>query len=129
MLFERQVPFRYDWGAVITPVVDCLSARPDVDPGRIALHGVSQGGYWVPRALAFEHRVAAGIADPGVYDTFEPWWQALPQPLRDCLDAGDRHRFDQLMAAGMLQASAAERQNRAWRAQAQIGRASCRGRG
>ena len=116
MLFERQVPFRYDWEAVITPVVDYLSARPDVDPERIALHGVSQGGYWVPRALAFEHRVAAGIADPGVYDAFEPWWTALPQPLRDCLDAGDRHRFDQLMAAGMHQASAAEQQNWAWRA-------------
>src|SRR3712207_761203 len=48
MLFERQVPFRYDWEAVITPAVDYLSARPDVDPERIALHGVSQGGYWVP---------------------------------------------------------------------------------
>ncbi|MGY1670794.1 alpha/beta hydrolase family protein [Geodermatophilus sp. SYSU D00710] len=116
MLFERQVPFRYDWEAVITPVVDYLSARPDVDPERITLHGVSQGGYWVPRALAFEHRIAAGIADPGVYDAFEPWWNALPQPLRDCLDAGDQQRFDQLMAAGMQQATAGERQNWEWRA-------------
>src|SRR3712207_4498679 len=65
MLFARQVPFRYDWEGVITPVVDYLSARPDGDPQRFALHCLSQGGYWVPRALAFEHRIAAGIADPG----------------------------------------------------------------
>jgi prolyl oligopeptidase family protein len=121
MLFERRVPFRYDWEAVITPVVDFLSARPDVDPERIALHGVSQGGYWVPRAVAFEHRIAAGVADPGVYDAFEHWWNALPQPPRDCLDAGDQHRFDQhrfdqLMAEGMQQATAGERQNWEWRA-------------
>jgi hypothetical protein len=116
MLFERQVPFRHDWEAVITPVVDYLSARPDVDPERIGLLGLSQAGYWAPRALAFEHRVAAGIADPGVYDAFEPWWNALPQPLRDCLDAGDRQGFDQLMDEGMRQAPAAERQNWEWRA-------------
>ena len=49
MLFERNVPFRFDWEAVITPVVDYLLTRGDVDPGRIALYGISQAGYWVPR--------------------------------------------------------------------------------
>ena len=72
MLFERAVPFRHDWEHVITPVVDFLVGRPDVDPQQIALYGISQAGYWVPRALAFEHRIAAAIADPGVYDVFEP---------------------------------------------------------
>ena len=33
-------------------------------PG-LALYGISQAGYWVPRALAFEHRIAAAVADPG----------------------------------------------------------------
>ena len=43
MLFERQVPFRPDWENVITPVVDYLRSRPDVDPARIALSGWSLG--------------------------------------------------------------------------------------
>jgi hypothetical protein len=107
MLFERNVPFRYDWEQVITPVVDFLSGRPDVDHERIALFGPSQAGYWVPRALAFEHRIAAAIADPGIVDSFEPWWNALPAPLRHCLDVGDKQAFDQLMQAGMQQAPAA----------------------
>ncbi|HET9006119.1 MAG TPA: dipeptidyl aminopeptidase [Actinomycetes bacterium] len=116
MLFERGVPFRHDWEQVIGPVVDFLAARPDVDGARIALYGISQAGYWVPRALAFEHRVAAGIADPGVYDAFEPWRTYLPEPLRRLLDAGDKAQFDQFMEAGLDKASPAERQNWEWRA-------------
>jgi hypothetical protein len=116
MLFERGVPFRHDWEHVITPVVDFLLARPDVDPARIALYGISQGGYWVPRALAFEHRVAAAVADPGVHDAFAPWWDGLPPEMRQLLDAGDRERFDHWMDEGMRQASPAERQNFEWRA-------------
>ncbi len=68
MLFLRGIPFRPDWEAVITPVVDYLLGRPDVDPGRIALAGWSQGGALAARAAAFEHRLAALVLDPGVSD-------------------------------------------------------------
>ena len=44
--------FRHDWEAVITPVVDFLASRDDVDDDRIVLHGISQAGYWAPRAAA-----------------------------------------------------------------------------
>lgn len=64
-LFRQGLYFRPDWEHVITPVVDFAVSRSDVDDQRIALLGVSQAGYWVPRALAFEKRIAAGVADPG----------------------------------------------------------------
>jgi hypothetical protein len=115
MLFEDNVPFRYDWEQVITQVVDFLSTRADVDAERVALYGISQAGYWVPRALAFEHRIAAGIADPGVIDAFEPWWNALPPPLREYLHAGDKQAFDKHMDLNMQDVSPAVRQNWAWR--------------
>ena len=73
MLFERQVPFRYDWENVITPIVDYLRSRPDVDPGRIALNGSSLGGELVVRAAAFEHRLAAVIADPAILSVWLSW--------------------------------------------------------
>ena len=41
-------------------VVDYLETRDDIDPGRIGLHGVSLGGYFCPRAVAFEPRFALG---------------------------------------------------------------------
>ena len=79
MLFEKGVPFRPDWEAVITPVVDFLLARRDVAKRKLAIWGISQGGYWVPRAMAFEHRIAAGIADPGVVDVSASWLPICPR--------------------------------------------------
>jgi hypothetical protein len=43
-LFERGVPFRHDWEAVLTPVIDALAARPDVDSSALTGYGISQGG-------------------------------------------------------------------------------------
>jgi len=44
-----------------SPVVDWLETRADVDPRRIGLEGVSLGGYYCPRAVAFEPRFACGV--------------------------------------------------------------------
>jgi fermentation-respiration switch protein FrsA (DUF1100 family) len=39
-----------------SPAVDYLLSRGDVDPGRIGMFGLSLGGYYAPRAAAFEPR-------------------------------------------------------------------------
>jgi Esterase FrsA-like len=78
MLFERQIPFRPDWENVITPVVDYLVSRPDVDPSHIALIGMSLGGELVVRAAAFEHRLAAVVADPGCLSLWLATTTVLP---------------------------------------------------
>jgi len=60
--------FRPDWESVVSPVIDWAVARPEVDPGRIALFGLSMGGGLAPRAAAFEPRIAALVCIDGVYD-------------------------------------------------------------
>ncbi|MDN8037071.1 alpha/beta hydrolase family protein [Burkholderia vietnamiensis] len=42
-------------------VFDWLLTRDDVDGSRIGLEGVSLGGYYCPRAVAFEPRFACGV--------------------------------------------------------------------
>jgi dienelactone hydrolase len=42
--------------------IDYLSTRKDVDPHRIGLTGWSLGGYYAPRAAAFEKRLALVVA-------------------------------------------------------------------
>ncbi|SBS29489.1 2,6-dihydropseudooxynicotine hydrolase [Marinomonas spartinae] len=42
-------------------VVDYLETRDDIDPTRIGCEGVSLGGYYCPRAVAFEPRFACGV--------------------------------------------------------------------
>ena len=60
--------FRPDAEVPIGHVVDYALSRPEVDPKRIALIGASFGGYFGPRAAAFEKRLAAVIALPLFWD-------------------------------------------------------------
>ncbi len=115
MLFERGIPFRPDWEKVITPVVDFLRARTDVDNDRIAIYGISQAGYWVPRALAFEHRIVAAIADPGVDDVSASWLGHLPESMVPMLGNGDKKTFDELMSIGTSSDNPIQAQIMAWR--------------
>lgn len=46
------------WASV---VVDWLEQRSDIDTKRIGMEGVSLGGYFCPRAVAFEPRLALGV--------------------------------------------------------------------
>lgn len=104
-LYRQGLFFRHDWEAVLTPVVDHVLARGDVDPRRVAAHGVSQAGYWVPRALAFEHRLAAAVADPGVTRVADSWIAHLPESMVGILDGPDpvksKSDFDAFMDIGM----------------------------
>ncbi|MGW3960925.1 alpha/beta hydrolase family protein [Amycolatopsis sp. NPDC005003] len=65
--------FRSDWEAVVTPAVDLALTLPEVDNDKIALIGMSMGGYLAGRAAAFEHRIAACVLYDGVYDLHEPF--------------------------------------------------------
>lgn len=100
LLFEHGVPFRYDWEAVLTPVVDALVERDDVDAARLVAYGVSQGGYWLGRALAFEHRFVAAAVDGGVVDVGRTWRANLPAPLLAVFEAGDAAAFDGYFRSG-----------------------------
>ncbi|HSZ40304.1 MAG TPA: dipeptidyl aminopeptidase [Trebonia sp.] len=98
MLFERGVPFRHDWEAVLTPVIDLLVTRADVDASALTGYGISQGGYWITRAVAFERRLVAAVADPGVVDVSAGWTTHLPPALLDLLRSGQKDAFNAVMS-------------------------------
>ncbi|BDH12580.1 alpha/beta hydrolase family protein [Streptomyces hygroscopicus] len=81
LLFVDQVVFTPRWETVVTPLVDWLSARSDVDTGKIALTGLSMAGDLAPRAAAFERRIAALVAMPGVLSP----WLGFPPEIREIL--------------------------------------------
>ena len=83
-LFLENIPFRPDWEKVVTPIVDLLEKRNDVNPKQIALRGISFGGELTPRAAAFEHRIAALVADPGNMNT----WVNYPAFLQEVAKSG-----------------------------------------
>ncbi len=101
MLFERGIPFRLDWETVLTPVVDALVQRSDVDGGRLLAYGVSQAGYWLPRALAFEHRFAGAVLDPGVVEVVRSFFGHLPKSMISKFKEGDETGFNREFAWGL----------------------------
>src|SRR5262245_25108426 len=78
-LHREGLIFRPDWENVVSPVIDyALRQTQHVDPARIALMGVSMGGLLTPRAAAFEKRLAACIANDGLYDFSAPQLAGVP---------------------------------------------------
>jgi dienelactone hydrolase len=57
----QELTARFDSEHWASRVVDYLETRDDVDPARIGMEGVSLGGYYCPRAVAFEPRFACGV--------------------------------------------------------------------
>jgi pimeloyl-ACP methyl ester carboxylesterase len=89
VLRQREAPFRPDWEAVVTPVLDFALQRPEVDPERVAIVGRSFGGCLAPRATSAEHRLAACVADPGQFDLFDAAMARVPQEMQEALLRND----------------------------------------
>ncbi|MDB5966926.1 MAG: protein of unknown function hydrolase family protein [Polaromonas sp.] len=79
---EYRFPIRGDYEVPVKAMVDWLMGRADVDNSRIGLWGVSLGGYYAPRAAAFEKRLKACIGLAGPYD-FGDTWEQLPELTRE----------------------------------------------
>jgi 2,6-dihydroxypseudooxynicotine hydrolase len=78
---EYDFAIRGDYEAAATAVADFIETRSDVDAARMGFWGVSLGGYYAPRAAAFEKRIKACIALAGPYDWLE-CWNDLPDITR-----------------------------------------------
>jgi len=74
---EYDFPIRADYEVPVAAVCDWVDGRGDLDAGRIGLWGVSLGGYYAPRAAAFEDRIRACISLSGPFD-FAASWDAFP---------------------------------------------------
>jgi 2,6-dihydroxypseudooxynicotine hydrolase len=79
---EYDFPIRGNYETAVKAVVDFIETRHDLDAARIGLWGVSLGGYYAPRAAAFESRVKACISLSGPYDMAD-CWDSLPELTRE----------------------------------------------
>ena len=96
-LIEQGLVFRPDWEVVVTPQLDWLLARPDVDADRIVLMGRSWGGYLAPRAATAEHRIAALVADAPQFTPGQNAKYLMPEQYREQLYTGDANDFNAVL--------------------------------
>ncbi len=79
---EYDFAIRGDYEVAVKAVIDFIEQRRDVDSSRVGMWGVSLGGYYAPRAAAFDQRIKACIALSGPFDWSE-CWDGLPELTRE----------------------------------------------
>src|SRR6266702_3593095 len=79
---EYEIPICGDYERAARAVCDWIEKRTDLDAAKIAMWGVSLGGYYAPRASAYERRIRACIALSGPFE-WKEIWGALPLLTRE----------------------------------------------
>ncbi len=69
----RNVASRPDYEVPTGAIIDALEKRNDVDASSIGIFGISLGGYYAPRAAAFEPRIKAVAAWGAIWDWGATW--------------------------------------------------------
>jgi pimeloyl-ACP methyl ester carboxylesterase len=81
-----ELPIRPDYEVAVSALLDVLAERSDLDLDRTGALGVSLGGYFAPRAAAFEPRLRAVAGLSGPYN-FRECWDGLPPLTREAFTA------------------------------------------
>ncbi|HZT26270.1 MAG TPA: alpha/beta hydrolase [Pseudolabrys sp.] len=79
---QYDFPIRGDYEVPVKAVLDYVATRRDLDASRIGMWGVSLGGYYAPRAAAFDKRIKACIALGGPFN-WGASWDNLPELTRE----------------------------------------------
>lgn len=69
----RNLHLRHDTEHYATPAWEYLAARREIDANRIGVMAISLGGYYAPRAAAFEQRFACCVAWGAQWDYQKIW--------------------------------------------------------
>ena len=78
----RNLTLHHETERYATAAWEYLAARPEIDPARIGVMAISLGGYYAPRAAAFEPRFAACIAWGAQWDYHAVWKERLDRIAR-----------------------------------------------
>ena len=64
---SMRMKIRPDYEVAVSAAIDYLETRDDVDSSRIGIFGMSMGGYYAPRAAAYEPRIKACAGSCGAH--------------------------------------------------------------
>jgi pimeloyl-ACP methyl ester carboxylesterase len=97
-----ELPIRHDYEVAVAAILDALEGRDDIDTGRVGAAGVSLGGYYAPRAAAFEPRLRAVAGVAGPYN-FGELWDDVPMLTREAFVYYSRSGDDEAGRRGALE--------------------------
>ncbi|XHG04119.1 hypothetical protein AWENTII_007399 [Aspergillus wentii] len=105
VLRDQKLGFIPDWWNVLSPVIDYLETRDDVDMDHVATVGVSFGGQLTPLAATREHRLSAVICVDGMTDMHAIFAAELGATTIALYNNGSYAEFDKLILAAARSSS------------------------
>ncbi|PNP73516.1 hypothetical protein FNYG_13110 [Fusarium nygamai] len=91
---QQNLAFMPEWWEAVTPVVNYVRSRHDVDSDRVALVGMSFGGLLAPLAATHEHRLAAVLAIDEMLNLQRTILEQFPPALTKLFLSGNSTAFD-----------------------------------
>jgi esterase FrsA len=84
---EAPIAVDVDSERMFSRALDVLLARPEIDPARVAVQGVSWSGYWAAKLAVLERqRLKAAVVQGGpAHGYFQPEWQLKALGTREYL--------------------------------------------
>ena len=79
----RNLPLHHETERYATAAYEYLAGRGTFDPQRIGVMALSLGGYYAPRAAAYEPRFACCIAWGAIWDYWQTWKDRLDRLARN----------------------------------------------
>lgn len=76
-----RIKMREDYESAVSAVIDFVTGREDLDGERVGVCGISTGGFYAPRAAAFDKRIRACVGVAGFFDISD-CWDAMPELTR-----------------------------------------------
>ena len=90
----RNLYLHHETERYATPAYEFLAARSEIDASRIGVMAISLGGYYAPRAAAFEKRFACCIAWGAQWDYRQTWidrFERLSRSVTPSLSVAANH--------------------------------------
>jgi dipeptidyl aminopeptidase/acylaminoacyl peptidase len=90
----RNLYLRHETERYATPCWEYLAGRPEIDSKRIGIMAISLGGYYAPRAAAFEQRYACCLAWGAQWDYQKIWldrFERLANAVTPALSVASQH--------------------------------------
>ncbi len=87
----RGLKLRYDMEVPAGAAIDYLETRKDVDAKRVGIMALSLGGYYAPRAAAFEKRLKACVAWGHAWDYQAQWRRRFELAFKTALSVPPDH--------------------------------------
>ena len=103
-----------DWWSVVTPIVDYLETRSDVDKSKLVLLGDSWGGLLAPLAASKEHRFSGMVLNDGLPNFRQALIEQFPPQLTALFNESKKAEYNEVLLGALANSTTPQSFKEIW---------------